>query len=205
MVGPGSKMHQATELRLAEWTDGEKAGIEDRHWESTGVGRLSAAARSLGPSKQPGHKSATRAQHQVSLSQASSRAQPNPCTTTGCDSGQEQAGQLLTAVGQGSQDAAFHPPPTPAQHGGNTHTYRHTALHWMPSSQNPALTQSGEAQFSLDKAPCSAPPQGQHTLHRKVRGSAHMLCQLQQWLLYTLEGRSRQGGCLALQGCLSDH
>lgn len=125
MVGPGSKMHQATELRLAEWTDGEKAGIEDRHWESTGVGRLSAAARSLGPSKQPGHKSATRAQHQVSLSQASSRAQPNPCTTTGCDSGQEQAGQLLTAVGQGSQDAAFHPPPNTSTAWGK-HTYIQT-------------------------------------------------------------------------------
>lgn len=95
---------------------------------------------------------------------------------------------------------------TPPQHQHSMgETHRHTALHWMPSSQNPALTQSGEAQFSLDKAPCSAPPQGQHTLHRKVRGSAHMLCQLQQWLLYTLEGRSRQGGCLALQGCLSDH
>lgn len=128
MVGPGSKMHQATELRLAEWTDGEKAGIEDRHWESSGVGRLSAAARSLGTSKQPGHKSATRAQHQVSLSQASSKAQPNPCTTTGYDSGQEQAGQLLTAVGQGSQDAAFHPP-QPQHSMGEAHIHTDTQLY----------------------------------------------------------------------------
>ena len=39
------------------------------------------------------------------------------------DSGQEQAAQLLTAVGQGSQDAAF-PPPRHSM--GEAHTHAHT-------------------------------------------------------------------------------
>ena len=93
--------------------------------------------------------------------------------------------------------------PAPAQHGGSTYTRTHTALHWLPTSQNPPLTQTGVAQAVVDKVQFSAPPQGQHTPHRKVTGSAHRLWQLHQWLLYTLEGQ--QLGGPALQGSLSDH